>query len=258
MTSPMIELKSPAERERMRRAGRVAAEVLRVLARAVQPGMRTQELDVLAEREVRKRGGVPVFKGYHGYPKSVCVSVNEEVVHGIPGNRRLKAGDLVGLDFGALVDGFVGDTALSLFVGDPPSERAQELLVVTREALYNAIAKAVAGARLGDVSHAVQATVEAHGFNVVREFVGHGIGRQMHEDPQVPNYGEPGRGLVLRPGMALAIEPMVNLGGWEVEVREDGWTVVTRDRSLSCHFEHTVFIGEDGTEILTLLEDDIV
>jgi methionyl aminopeptidase len=254
----MIELKSAWERERMRRAGRVAAEVLRVLARAVQPGMRTAELDALAEREVRKRGGIPVFKGYHGYPKSVCVSVNDEVVHGIPGSRRLKEGDLVGLDFGALVDGFVGDTAVSVFVGDPPSERAYELWVVTREALYNGIAAAVAGARLGDVSHAVQRTVEAHGFNVVREFVGHGIGRQMHEDPQVPNYGEPGRGVLLRPGMALAIEPMVNLGGWEVDVREDGWTVVTRDGSLSCHFEHTIFIGEDGTEILTLLEDDIV
>lgn len=240
----------------MRRAGRVTAEVLEVLKTAVRPGITTRELDVLAERETRARGAVPVFKGYHGYPASVCVSVNDEVVHGIPGARRLKPGDLVSLDFGAQIDGFVGDSALSVFVGEPPSPRAAELLEVTYQALWRAIAAMRPGARLGDVSWAVQEHVEAHGFSVVREYVGHGIGRAMHEDPQVPNYGQPGKGPLLRPGLALAIEPMVNEGTWEVGVLDDGWTVVTLDHRLSCHFEHTVFLGEDGPEVLTLRSDE--
>lgn len=238
----------------MRRAGRVVAEVLQVLKSSVKPGMQTRELDVIADREIRARGARPVFKGYHGYPASVCVSVNHQVVHGIPGSLQLRPGDLVSLDLGALVDGFVGDSAISFFLGAPPSERAQELLRVTEASLWAGIRAAQVGGHLGDVSAAVQEEVERHGFSVVRDFVGHGIGRAMHEEPQVPNYGTKGLGIVLRPGLAIAIEPMVNLGGHEVEVLEDEWTVVTRDGSLSCHFEHTIFLDENGPEVLTNIE----
>ncbi|MCL8206532.1 MAG: type I methionyl aminopeptidase [Actinomycetia bacterium] len=257
----MVELKSPAERERMREAGRVVAEVLQILAAAVRPGLPTLELDRLAEREIRRRGARPVFKGYQarpgqpGYPASVCVSVNDEVVHGIPGPRRLREGDLVSLDLGAEVGGLMGDAALSVFVGAPPDAEAERLWRVTREALDAGIRAVRVGGHIGDIGAAVQRVVEGAGFSVVREFVGHGIGRALHEDPQVPNYGLPGRGPRIRPGMALAIEPMVNAGDWPVEVLEDGWTAVTRDGSLSCHFEHTVFVGEDGVEVLTALPE---
>lgn len=247
----MIELKSAADREKMRRAGRVVAEVLQILKAHAHVGVATRELDAVAEREILHRGGTPAFKGYHGYPGSVCISVNHQVVHGIPGTRKLRGGDLVSLDLGAVVDGFVGDAALSFFVGDPPDEESARLLTVTEASLYAGIRAFVPGAHLSDISHAVQETVEAAGFSVVRDYVGHGIGREMHEEPQVPNYGPPGRGMVLRPGLALAIEPMVNLGGYEVEVQDDGWTVVTRDGSLSAHFEHTIFLDETGPEILT-------
>ena len=247
----MIELKSAADREKMRRAGRVVAEVLEILRQAAKPGMQTRELDVIADQEIRARGGVPVFKGYHGYPASVCVSVNHQVVHGIPGSLRLKAHDLVSLDLGATVDGFVGDSAISLFLDGPPSARAMELLTVTEASMWAGIKAAKVGGHLGDISAAVQETVESHGFSVVRDFVGHGVGRAMHEEPQVPNYGTRGRGVLLRPGLAIAIEPMVNLGGYEVEILEDQWTVVTSDGSLSCHFEHTIFLDENGAEVLT-------
>lgn len=249
----MVELKSSRDREKMRRAGRVAAEVLRLVREAVRPGLATADLDAIAEREIRRRGGVPTFKGYQGYPASVCVSINDQVVHGIPGSRMMQPGDLISIDIGATVDGFVGDTALSLFAGDPPNDRAAELLRVTEESLYQGIQKAQPGARLGDIGAAVQQHVEAHGFSVVRDFVGHGVGRQMHEDPQVPNFGTAGRGLLVRPGLAIAIEPMVNLGGHQVEVGSDGWTVTTRDHCLSAHFEHTIFIGDEGPEILTAI-----
>jgi methionyl aminopeptidase len=249
----MIELKSRRDREKMRRAGRVVAEVLVILRDAIVPGMVTRELDRIADREIKRRGAIPVFKGYQGYPASVCISINDQVVHGIPGDRVIKPGDLVSIDLGATVEGFVGDSALSLFVGPPPDERAQELLRVTEESLHHGIAAARVGGRLGDIGAAVQNHVESHGFSVVRDFVGHGIGRQMHEDPQVPNYGEAGRGLLLKSGLAIAIEPMVNQGGYEVEVGDDGWTVTTRDHSLSAHFEHTIFLDEDGPEILTTI-----
>ncbi|MCL4521689.1 MAG: type I methionyl aminopeptidase [Firmicutes bacterium] len=249
----MIELKSERDREKMRRAGRVVAEVLEILKTSVHPGMQTRELDVIAEREIRARGGTPVFKGYQGYPASVCVSVNQQVVHGIPGSLTLKAQDLVSLDLGATVEGFVGDAALSLFLEGAPSARAAELLEVTEAALWAGIKAAKVGAHLGDVSAAVQNTIESHKFSVVRDFVGHGVGRAMHEEPQVPNYGTAGRGILLRAGLAIAIEPMVNLGGFEVEVLDDEWTVVTRDGSLSCHFEHTIFLDENGPEVLTQL-----
>ena len=249
----MIELKSARDREKMRRAGRVVAEVLAELRNAVRPGITTRDLDQVADHGIRARQGIPVFKGYHGYPASVCVSVNDQVVHGIPGLTVLKPGDLVSIDLGATVDGFVGDAAFSMFVGEPPDQRAEELLRVTEEALYLGIQQAQVGHRLGDISAAVQQHVEAHGFSVVRDFVGHGIGRQMHEEPQVPNYGTAGRGILLKPGLAIAIEPMVNLGGHAVDVGDDGWTVTTRDHSLSAHFEHTIFIDEDGPEILTTI-----
>lgn len=249
----MIELKSAKDREKMRKAGRVVAEVLQVLKTQCRVGMSTMEMDAIADREIRNRGAVPVFKGYRGYPASVCVSVNHEVVHGIPGARRLRAQDLVSLDLGATVEGFVGDAALSFFLEEAPDEESLRLLTVTEESLYKAIAMAVPGGHLGDISYAVQEHVEHHGFSVVRDFVGHGIGRQMHEEPQVPNYGVPGRGILLKSGLALAIEPMVNMGAHDVDVLDDGWTVVTRDGSLSAHFEHTIFLDETGPEILTAI-----
>ncbi|WP_020376676.1 type I methionyl aminopeptidase [Sulfobacillus thermosulfidooxidans] len=250
----MIELKSMRDKEKMRKAGLVVAEVLQILKNAVRPGITTKELDHIADSEIRARGAVPIFKGYHGYPASVCVSVNHEVVHGIPGARRLKEHDLVSLDLGAVMDSFVGDAALSVFVGEPPDDRAALLLRVTEESLYAGIQAAQPGGHLGDISHAVQEHVERHGFSVVRDYVGHGIGHQMHEDPQVPNYGPAGRGILLKPGLALAIEPMVNAGAYDVDVLDDGWTVVTRDGSLSAHFEHTIFITDHGPEILTRID----
>lgn len=249
----MIELKSTRDREKMRQAGRVVAEVLQLLRQAVAHGVATRELDAIADREIRARGGIPVFKGYQGYPASVCVSINDQVVHGIPGSRIIQSGDLVSIDLGATVEGFVGDAAFSMFVDHAPDERAEELLKVTEESLYRGIESARVGARIGDIGAAVQQHVESHGFSVVRDFVGHGVGRQMHEEPQVPNYGTQGRGLLIKPGLAIAIEPMVNLGQHYVEVGDDGWTVTTRDHSLSAHFEHTIFIDEDGPEILTAI-----
>lgn len=249
----MIELKSRRDREKMRHAGLIVAEVLEILRGAVRPGLLTRDLDRIADREIRRRGATAVFKGYQGYPASVCISINDQVVHGIPGERVIQPGDLVSIDLGASIEGFVGDAALSLFVGSPPDEHAAELLRVTEESLYKGIEVARVGGRLGDIGAAVQQHVESHGFSVVRDFVGHGIGRKMHEDPQVPNYGEPGRGLMLKPGLAIAIEPMVNLGGYQVDIGDDGWTVTTRDHSLSAHFEHTIFIDEGGPEILTTI-----
>ncbi len=249
----VVELKSSRDREKMRGAGRVVAEVLEILRDTVKPGVTTRDLDVVADREIRHREAIPVFKGYQGYPASVCVSINDQVVHGIPGTRVIHPGDLVSIDLGAVLDGFVGDAAFSMFVGNPPNDRAKELLQVTEEALYKGIEASRVGGHLGDVGAAVQQHVEAHGFSVVRDFVGHGVGRKMHEDPQVPNYGTPGRGLLLKSGLAIAIEPMVNVGTHQVDVGADGWTVTTRDHSLSAHFEHTIFVSEDGPEILTAL-----
>ena len=235
----------------MREAGRLVALCHLVVAEAIRPGVTTRELDRIAEEFIRQNGGIPTFKGYCGYPASICVSVNDEVVHGIPGPRVLREGDIVSVDIGVTYRGFVGDAAFTWPVGKV-SELARRLLDVTREALAAGIAQSRPGNRLTDISHAVQTLAEAHGFSVVREFVGHGIGRQMHEEPQVPNYGPPGQGPVLLPGMVLAIEPMVNAGGAEVCVDEDRWTVRTRDGSLSAHFEHTVAITRDGPQILTL------
>ncbi len=250
----MIELKSPSDRVKMRRAGQVVAQVLTILQKAVEPGITTRDLDVIAEREIKNRGAIPTFKGYGGYPAHVCVSINDQVVHGIPGSRKIRAHDLVSIDLGATLDGFVGDSALSIFAGEAPNARAAELLEVTEASLMAGIAQAVVGNHLGDISHAVQEVAEAHGFSVVRDYVGHGIGHDMHEDPQVPNYGHAGRGLLLRPGLAIAIEPMINIGTYEVDVQPDGWTVLTRDGQLSAHFEHTIFLDPEGPEILTIRE----
>ena len=247
----MILLKSPRELALMRRAGQVLAEVTERLTAWVGPGLSTQEIDEDVENFIRARGAAPAFKGYRGFPATICVSINDEVVHGIPSpRRRVKEGDIVGLDLGCIVEGYYADCALTLAVGEV-APRVRELLDVTRDSLARAVAACWPGRRLSDISHAVQEHVEAHGFAVVRQFVGHGIGRDLHEDPQVPNFGEPGRGPQLKPGMVLAIEPMVTMGSWEVRVLEDRWTAVTVDGSLAAHFEHTVAVTEDGPEILT-------
>jgi methionyl aminopeptidase len=246
----MIELKTNRQLEKMREAGRIVAETLNLLKKAVQVGITTQELDRLAEDFIRKCGAKPAFKGYNGFPATLCTSVNEEVVHGIPGLRKLQAGDIISIDCGAVIDGYFGDAALTLPVGTVDPE-LQQLLKVTEESLMLGIGQAKMGYRLQDISHAVQTHVEGRGFSVVRDYVGHGIGQAMHEEPQIPNFGRPGRGPRLEAGMVLAIEPMVNLGTFEVQTLEDHWTVVTRDRKHSAHFEHTVAITRNGPEILT-------
>jgi methionyl aminopeptidase len=238
----------------MRAAGRLVGEVLRALAPKVVPGVSTAELDELAEKLIVDAGATPAFKGYHGYPATICASINDEVIHGIPsGQRLLNEGDILSIDVGASLDGYYGDSAITVPVGRV-SEAAATLLRVTEEALYKAIERVRPGGRISDIGHVVQQHVEAYGFSVVREFVGHGIGQRMHEEPQVPNYGEPGRGPRLTEGMVLAIEPMVNAGKPAVKVLADGWTAVTRDKSLSAHFEHTVAVTAGGPWILTARE----
>jgi len=250
----VIICRTAAELEKMRAAGRLVGQVLTALAAQVAPGVTTADLDAIAEGLIVDAGAIPAFKGYHGYPATICASVNDEVIHGIPsGKRVLEAGDVVSIDVGASLGGYYGDSAMTLAVG-LVSEEAARLLRVTDESLYKAIDTVKPGGRVSDIGHAVQKHVESHGFSVVREFVGHGIGQAMHEDPQVPNYGEPGRGPRLAEGMVLAIEPMVNAGKPAVKVLSDGWTAVTRDRSLSAHFEHTVAVTADGPWILTARE----
>jgi methionyl aminopeptidase len=248
----MIIYKSTDEIAKMRESGRITAGTIdRVLA-AVRPGASTADLDAVAEAYIRERGAVPSFKGYRGFPASICTSLNNEIVHGIPSERRvLKQGDLVSLDFGAIWEGFHSDSAVSVFVGEAPSSEAEKLVRVTEEALEAGIAQIRPGGRITDISHAIEQRAEGAGFSVVREYVGHGVGRALHEDPQVPNYGAPGRGPEMRPGLVIAVEPMVNLGGWETRVLADDWTVVTADGSLSAHFEHTIAVTDDGHEVLT-------
>ena len=246
----MIELKTPEELELMRRAGRTVAGLLNHLVSLIRPGIRTKELDHASGEYLRRSGAAPAFLNYRGFPATICVSVNEEVVHGIPGERKLREGDLVSLDAGAIVSGLFADAAVTVPVG-AVSPQARRLSETTRQALEQGIAAASAGRRLSDISHAVQRVAESAGFGVVRDFVGHGIGRALHEEPPVPNFGSPNTGPRLRPGMVLAIEPMVTMGGYDVQILSDGWTVVTKDRSLAAHFEHTVAITEHGPEILT-------
>ena len=248
----MIILKSKSEIEKMAMACHIVAEVLQELVRMVRPGLTTLELDAFAERSIRTRGGVPAFKGYRGFPNTLCVALNEQVVHGIPSKRRLQAGDIIGLDLGAKWEGYYGDAAVTVPVGQIPSD-TECILTTAREALYMGIKEVSPGKHLSDISHAIQRYAETRGYSVVRAFVGHGIGTALHEEPQVPNFGPPGRGPRLKAGMVLAIEPMVNIGDADVEILDDGWTVVTADGQLSAHFEHTVAITDEGPQILTAL-----
>ncbi|HIE38445.1 MAG TPA: type I methionyl aminopeptidase [Anaerolineales bacterium] len=256
----MIHVKSNSELKKMRQAGRIVAEVLERMREWVAPGVTTGELNELAEAVIRSYGAVPSFKGYppggvHPFPAAICASVNEELVHGIPGPRVLQEGDIISIDVGAIYEGYHGDAAVTLPVGEI-GEEARRLLEVTEGALYAGIAQTRAGNRSGDISAAIQAYAEGHGYNVVREYTGHGIGRRMHEDPQVPNFGEPGRGTLLRPGMTIALEPMLLSGDYRVHVLEDNWTVVSADGRLTAHFEHTIVVRDGGAEILTRLGCD--
>jgi len=247
----MINMKSPREIEIMRRGGKITATTLTMLLKTAKAGMTLRELDRLAERSIRDMGGIPTFKGYNGFTATICASVNAEVVHGIPGGYVLKDGDLLSIDMGTTFEGYVSDSAASIGIGTV-SPAAEQLMRVTQESLMLGIAAMQKGNRLSDIGHAVQRHAESYGYGVVRALVGHGVGRKMHEEPQVPNYGEPGKGLVLRPGLCLAIEPMITEGTPEVETLADGWTVVTADGKLAAHFEHTVALTDDGPRILTL------
>lgn len=249
----MIVLKTGRELNIMKEACRISAGALQIAGKAVEPGITTAEIDKLAEDYIRSQGGVPNFKNYQGYPATACISINNEVIHGIPSTKRkLKAGDIVSIDLGAKFDGYHGDNAATFACGDVSAE-AKRLMDTTRESLYEGIRAAVAGGRLGDIGYAVQSFVEARGYSVVRKFVGHGIGTQLHEAPEVPNFGTAGRGIRLMPGMTLAIEPMINAGKSDVKILPDGWTVLTSDGSLSAHFEHTIVITSDGPKIMTVI-----
>ncbi len=247
----MIILKSREEIGLMRRAGRVVAQTIERLIAEVRPGMTTADLDAIAERLISEAGAQPSFKGYRGFPGTICTSLNEEIVHGIPGERRLIPGDVLKLDVGCIWQGYHSDSAVSVFVGGPPSEEATKLVRVTEESLEAGIAALRAGRPLSEVGHAVQQVAEGAGFSCVREYAGHGVGRALHEDPSVPNYDDGRRGPVVKPGLVVAIEPMVNVGDWRTRVLADDWTVVTKDRSLSAHFEHTIAVTEEGPEVLT-------
>ena len=246
-----ITVKSPRELDSMRKAGEIVGRTLDLLKASVEPGMTTRDLDRIAFQEITRSGASPTFKGYRGFPATICSSVNEEIVHGIPGKRKLQEGDIVKVDVGATIEGFIGDAAVTIPVGEVP-EALLALMEDTRRGLEEGIKAAVPGARVGDISAAVQAYGEARGYGVVREFVGHGVGRFLHEDPQIPNYGIAGRGPLLRAGMCIAIEPMFNLGDWKTRILDDQWTVVTADGKLSSHFEHSIAITEQGPEILTV------
>jgi methionyl aminopeptidase len=252
----MIICKSDAELKLMREAGRIVAETHRLMAQAIRPGITTKELDLIADKYIRSQGAIPSFKGYNGFPASICASTNEELVHGFPGSRKLIEGDIISIDIGAQYQGYHGDSAWTYGVGQI-SDTAKKLLEVTEASLYAGLAEAKPDVRLYTISHAIQKYAEAEGFSIVREYVGHGIGANLHEEPQIPNYGPPDRGPRLKPGMVLAIEPMVNAGERFVKTLDDGWTVVTVDGSLCAHFEHTIAITEDGYEILTLPEKQV-
>jgi methionyl aminopeptidase len=250
-------MKSPREIEIMRRSGKITSSVLSMLMRTAKAGMTLAELDRLAEKGIRDGGGIPTFKGYHGFPASICASINEVVVHGIPGRQVLRDGDILSIDIGTTFERYVSDTAATIAIGKP-SPAAERLMRVTQECLMIGIGQMQRGNRLSDIGHAIQKHAESHGYGVVRALVGHGVGTKMHEEPQVPNWGEAGRGIVLRPGLVLAIEPMITEGGPDVATLADGWTVVTADGKLAAHFEHTIALTEDGPRILTLRENDFM
>lgn len=251
----MIIYKSEEEIQSMKRSNQIVAKILVELGQMIRPGIQTKDLDEYAERRTREMNALPAFKGYRGYPASLCTSINEEIVHGIPSSRTLRSGDIISLDFGVVCDGFYGDAAVTYPVGEI-TPRAEKLIATARESFIKGAAKVKAGNRISDISYAIQSHVESQGFSVIRSFVGHGIGFSLHEEPQVPNFGTPGRGPKLRPGMVLAIEPMIAIGSWEVEILSDNWTAVTKDRSLSAHYEHTIALTKNGVEILSLPEDD--
>ncbi len=246
----MIIYKSPTELDVMREGGRIVGQILDELEPLIQPGIRTRDLDLYAEKRSRELGAVPAFKGYRDYPASLCVSVNEEIIHGIPSGRILQEGDIVSLDFGVLYEGFYSDSAMTVPVGEISSE-AKKLIDVAKRAFFQGIEQVKEGNRISDISAAVQRSVESEGFSVIRQFVGHGIGRALHEEPQIPNFGVPGRGAKIKPGMTLAIEPMIATGNWEAEVLDDGWTAITKDKSLAAHYEHTIALTDKGPEILS-------
>ncbi len=248
----MIILKSKEEIELLRKSNQIVANLLNDLRELIKPGITALELDAYVEKRIREKGAIPAFKGYRNFPASLCISINDQVVHGIPNSRRLNEGDIVSLDLGVILNGFYGDAAITVPVGKINKE-AKKLLDVAEKALYKGIEQARIEKRLYDISHAIQSWVEGNGFSVVRDFVGHGIGRNLHEDPQIPNFGSPDRGVQLKTGMVLALEPMVNVGTWEIKVETDGWTAVTKDGGLSAHFEHTIAITEDGPDILTVV-----
>lgn len=246
----MIELKTEGEIEIIKSNGRILARTLKLVEETIRPGMKTKDLDQLAEDFMKNQGGYPAFKGYRGFPSSICISINEEVVHGIPGKRVIEDGQIVSVDIGIFKDGYYADAAYTFPVGEVSAE-AQRLIEVTQQALGNAFRFVREGKYISDISHAIQSLVEENGFSVVRDLVGHGIGKRMHEEPQIPNFGSPGQGVMLKKGMVLAIEPMVNAGSFEIETKGDQWTIVTRDGSLSAHFEHTIAVTENGAEVLT-------
>jgi methionyl aminopeptidase len=246
----MIVLKSQEEITAIRKSGQIVAEILADLRHLIEPGVRTIDLDAYAEKKTRERGAVPAFKGYRGYPASLCTSVNEEIIHGIPSSRKLREGDIVSLDFGVIFEGYYGDAAVTYPVGEVSLE-AIRIMETVEKAFYKGFEKIREGGRISDISHAVQSYVESRGFSVIRSFVGHGIGLSLHEDPQVPNFGPPGRGPKMRIGLVLAIEPMIAAGDWNVEIKQDNWTAVTADKRLSAHFEHTIALTTDGAEILS-------
>lgn len=250
----MISLKSPRELAHMRRAGQVTAQARALAGQMVKPGVTTQEIDRAVRKFIEQQGGTPSFLNYAGFPASACISINDEVIHGIPGSRVLQDGDIVSVDVGAYIDGFHGDCAATFPCGQVSSE-ALRLIQVTRQSFFEGIQMARAGARVSDISHAVQQYVEANGFSVVRDYVGHGVGHQLHEPPEIPNYGRPGHGARLQAGMTLAVEPMVNVGSWEVKVLPDGWTVKTADGSLAAHFENSILITDGEPEILTSCQE---
>ena len=250
----MIVFKTDAEILAIKKSCQIVARILSELEKMIKPGIPTEELDEYAEKRCRDMGAVSAFKGYRGYPASLCTSINEEIVHGIPSSRKLREGDIISLDFGVICNGFFGDAAITYPVGTITS-RAKDLIETAKESFYRGLAQIKTGNRLSDISHAVQCHVEARGFSVIRSFVGHGIGLSLHEEPQIPNFGPPGRGPRLKPGMVLALEPMISIGDWEVEILSDNWTAVTRDRSLAAHYEHTVALTTTGSVILSRLEE---
>lgn len=247
----MIIYKSEHEIEYIRQACKLTADTLTVLIEAVKPGISTKELDTIAEDYIRSHGGIPSCKGYYGYPATICASINDQVVHGIPSERKLKNGDIISIDLVSSINGYHGDSAVTVPVGNV-NPKTMKLLKITEESLFKGIEQAVVGNRIGDISYAVQKYTEAAGYGVVRDFVGHGLGREMHEDPQIPNFGEPHKGPLLKPGMVLCIEPMINMGSHKVRILDDDWTAVTQDGKMSAHFEHTIVITENGPEILTM------